>query len=167
MADNKANVTVRIDANSFLLCDGEYMDLELSEGQLYKIQVPVSQHLFEFISSQDSDVKIEKEVDFPESGKSYLVLVKGLKEAVENANTPTAVNDESIKYAVLLKDAGIDKSRSTSSIKRLLESGLLEAKNLVDSAPVILKTGLSKEEAELWKREIEATGAKIDIFCNE
>ena len=51
-----------------------------------KIQVPIGQHLLEFLYTEDPDIKIEKEVDFPESGKSYLVIIKGLKELVDGAN---------------------------------------------------------------------------------
>ena len=51
-----------------------------------KIQVPIGQHLLEFLYTEDPDIKIEKEVDFPESGKSSLVIIKGLKELVDGAN---------------------------------------------------------------------------------
>ena len=81
-----ANVTVRCDADCFLLCDGEYLDIQLDAGKMAKIQVPIGQHLLEFLYTEDPDIKIEKEVDFPESGKSYLVIIKGLKDLVDGAN---------------------------------------------------------------------------------
>ena len=81
-----ANVTVRCDADCFLLCDDEYLDIQLGAGKMAKIQVPIGQHLLEFLYTEDPDIKIEKEVDFPESGKSYLVIIKGLKELVDGAN---------------------------------------------------------------------------------
>ena len=80
-----ANVTIRVDADSMLLCDGEYIDQVLKAGVLTKIQMCPGQHLLEFLYTEDPDIKIEKEVDFPESGKSYLVLIKGLKELVDAA----------------------------------------------------------------------------------
>ena len=80
-----ANVTVRCDADCFLLCDGEYLYIQLGAGKMAKIQVPIGQHLLEFLYTEDPDIKIEKEVDFPESGKSYLVIIKGLKELVDGA----------------------------------------------------------------------------------
>ena len=79
-----ANVTVRADADSFLLCDGEYLDIQLEAGKMTKIQVPIGQHLLEFLYTEDPDIKVEKEVDFPEAGKSYLVIIKELKAAVDN-----------------------------------------------------------------------------------
>ena len=78
-----ANVTIRVDADSLLLCDGEYIDQPFKAGILTKIQLSPGQHLLEFLYTEDPDIKIEKEVDFPESGKSYLVLIKGLKELVD------------------------------------------------------------------------------------
>ena len=80
-----AYVTIRVDADSLLLCDGEYIDQPFKVGALTKIQLPIGQHLLEFLYTEDPDIKIEKEVDFPESGKSYLVLIKGLKELVDAA----------------------------------------------------------------------------------
>ena len=81
-----ANVTVRCDADCFLHCDGEYLDIQLVAGKIAKIQIPIGQHLLEFLYTEDIDIKIEKEVDFPESGKSYLVIIKGLKDLVDGAN---------------------------------------------------------------------------------
>ena len=80
-----ANVTIRVDADSMLLCDGEYIDQVFKAGVLTKIQMCPGQHLLEFLYTEDPDIKIEKEVDFPESGKSYLVLIKGLKDLVDAA----------------------------------------------------------------------------------
>lgn len=85
-APTTANVTVRVDADSILLCDGEYMEIQLPAGKMVKIAVPIGQHLFEFLYAEDPDIKIEKEVDFPEAGKSYLVIVKGLKDLVDGAD---------------------------------------------------------------------------------
>jgi TPR repeat protein len=52
---------------------------------LTKIQLPIGQHLLEFLYTEDPELKIEKEVDFPEAGKSYLVIIKGLNDLVEAA----------------------------------------------------------------------------------
>ena len=97
-----ANVTVRCDADCFLLCDGEYLDIQLGAGRMAKIQVPIGQHLLEFLYTEDPDIKIEKEVDFPESGKSYLVITKGLKDLVDGANAEAqakAAEEEAKKKA--------------------------------------------------------------------
>lgn len=77
-----AHVTVRVDADCFMQCDGEYVDIPLKAGQVCKTELPIGQHLLEFISAENPNVKIEKMVDFPESGKNYLVVITELKAAV-------------------------------------------------------------------------------------
>lgn len=76
-----AIVTVRVDADCFMQCDGEYIDIPLKAGQVSKAELPTGQHLLEFISTENPNVKVEKMVDFPESGKNYLVIVNELKAA--------------------------------------------------------------------------------------
>ena len=77
-----ANVTVRVDADCYMQCDGEYIDIPLKAGQVSKTELPTGQHLLEFISTENANIKVEKMVDFPESGKSYLVVVNELKAAI-------------------------------------------------------------------------------------
>ena len=77
-----ANVTVRVDADCFMQCDGEFVDIQRKAGQVTKTELPTGQHLLEFLSTDNPNVKVEKMVDFPESGKSYLVIVNELKAAV-------------------------------------------------------------------------------------
>ena len=77
-----AHVTVRVDADCFMQCDGEYLDITLKAGQVCKTELPTGQHLLEFLSTENPHVKIEKMVDFPESGKNYLVVITELKAAV-------------------------------------------------------------------------------------
>jgi hypothetical protein len=86
-----ANVTIRVDADSMLLCDGEYMDQQFKAGIITKIQLPTGQHLLEFLSEENPDVKVEKVVDFIEAGKSYLVIVNELKAALSKFHADAAV----------------------------------------------------------------------------
>ena len=77
-----AHVTVRVDADCFMQCDGEYVDIPLKAGQVCKTELPTGQHLLEFLSTENPNVKVEKMVDFPEPGKNYLVVITELKAAV-------------------------------------------------------------------------------------
>jgi hypothetical protein len=79
---NTANITIRVDADCMMLCDGEYVEISLKAGAIAKTQLPIGQHLLEFISEENSNIKIEKMVDFPESDKNYLVIVNELKMAI-------------------------------------------------------------------------------------
>ena len=104
-----ANVTIRVDADSMLLCDGEYIDHPLKAGVLTKIQLPLGQHILEFLYDEDPDIKVEKEVDFPEAGKSYLVLIKDFKNLADEAKRRAAEEEakrtpEALMEAKLLKE---------------------------------------------------------------
>lgn len=77
-----ANISIRVDADAFMQCDGEFVDLPLKAGVMAKTQLPVGQHLLEFFSQETPNIKVEKVVDFPESDKNYLVMVNELKAAV-------------------------------------------------------------------------------------
>ena len=89
--NDTVNVTIRVDADCMLLCDGEYMDQQFKAGVITKIQLPTGQHLLEFLSEENPDVKVEKVVDFIEAGKSYLVMVNELKAALSKFHTDAAV----------------------------------------------------------------------------
>ncbi len=80
-----ANVTVRVDADCFMQCDGEYVDIQLKAGQVVKTELHTGQHLLEFLSTESPNVKVEKMVDFPESGRNYLVVINELKAAIAPA----------------------------------------------------------------------------------
>ena len=58
-----ANVTIRVDADCYLLCDGEFMeDIQIVANQIIKAKLPVGQHILEFMDVADPDVKVEKAV---------------------------------------------------------------------------------------------------------
>ena len=80
-----ANISIRVDANCFLLCDGEFTEIELQAGKITKVQLPVGQHLLEFVDIECPELKMEKVVDWPDEGKSYLVLVNEFKKVVEKS----------------------------------------------------------------------------------
>lgn len=78
----KANVAVLVDADCYMQCDGEYIDIQLKAGRVAKTELPTGQHLLEFLSTENPNIKVDKMVDFPESGKNYLVVVNELKAAI-------------------------------------------------------------------------------------
>ena len=64
--------------------------------------------------------------------------------------------------SVHLASAGEQKIAVIKVVKEVLALGLKEAKDLVDSAPALLKDGLKKEEADVIKKKIEDAGGKIE-----
>ncbi len=64
---------------------------------------------------------------------------------------------------VELTSSGDQKIAVIKVVKEALALGLKEAKDLVDAAPSMLKTGLKKEEAEELKKKIEDAGGKVTL----
>ena len=98
-------------------------------------------------------------------------LVKALEEkfgvsAAAVAAAPAAgaaAAEEKDSYGVELTSAGEDKIPVMKVVKEVLALGLKEAKDLVDGAPVMLKEGMKKAEAEEFKKKLEEAGAKVTL----
>lgn len=69
------------------------------------------------------------------------------------------VVEEKTSFDVILKAAGAAKLQVVKLVKDLTGLGLKEAKELVDGAPKPLKEGVSKDEAEALKKQLEEAGA--------
>ncbi len=79
------------------------------------------------------------------------------------AGGETAAAEEKTSFDVILVEAGGSKLAVVKLVKDLTGLGLKESKDLVDSAPKELKEGVSKEEAEALKTQLEEAGAKVEI----
>lgn len=71
--------------------------------------------------------------------------------------------EEKDAYDVELTAAGDQKIPVMKVVKEALGLGLKEAKDLVDGAPAMLKTGMKKAEAEALKKSLEEAGAKVTL----
>lgn len=71
--------------------------------------------------------------------------------------------EEKDSFTVVLAAAGEQKIAVMKVVKEVLGLGLKEAKDLVDGAPVTLKDGMKKAEAEDLKKKIEEAGGKIEL----
>ncbi|MEI6057641.1 MAG: 50S ribosomal protein L7/L12 [bacterium] len=74
-----------------------------------------------------------------------------------------AAADEKSTADVHLTESGAQKIAVIKVVKEVLALGLKEAKDLVDAAPSLLKAGMKKEEADAFKKAIEAAGGKVDL----
>ncbi|HQI88865.1 MAG TPA: 50S ribosomal protein L7/L12 [Tenuifilum sp.] len=70
---------------------------------------------------------------------------------------------EKTQFDVILKSAGGAKLQVVKLVKELTGLGLKEAKDLVDAAPKAVKEGVSKEEAESLKAQLEEAGAEVEL----
>jgi len=77
--------------------------------------------------------------------------------------TEEAVAEEQTSFDVILTAAGQSKLAVVKLVKELTSLGLKESKELVDSAPKAIKEGVSKDEAEALKSQLEEAGAEVEV----
>ena len=73
------------------------------------------------------------------------------------------VEEEQTSFDVILEGGGEKKIQVIKEVRALTSLGLKEAKDLVDGAPSKVKEGLSKEDAEAVKKQLEDAGAKVKL----
>lgn len=71
--------------------------------------------------------------------------------------------EEKSTFTVELTDAGAQKIAVIKIVKEVLALGLKEAKDKVDGAPVVLKEGMKKAEAEDLQKKIQGAGGKVTL----
>ena len=74
-----------------------------------------------------------------------------------------AAAEEKTEFDVELTEAGANKIKVIKVVRDITGLGLKEAKEAVESAPKVLKEGVSKEEAEAAKKQLEEVGAKVTL----
>jgi len=82
---------------------------------------------------------------------------------VAGAGAEEEVVEEQTEFDVMLTEIGAKKINVIKVVRSLTNLGLKEAKALVESAPVAVLEGISKDDAEEYKTKIEAEGAKVDL----
>lgn len=85
------------------------------------------------------------------------VMVAGAGAAVAEAA------EEKTEFDVILKDAGAKKINVIKVVRSLTGLGLKEAKDAVEGAPTTIKEGISKDDAEAAKKELEEAGAVVEV----
>lgn len=101
-------------------------------------------------------------------------LVKALEEefGVSAAATAVAVAgpaaaaeavEEKTEFDVILKEVGPEKIKVIKVVREVMGLGLAEAKAAVEGAPTTMKEGLSKEDAEALKKQVEEVGGKVEL----
>ena len=103
-------------------------------------------------------------------------LVKALEEKWGVSAAPVAVAgaapaaggaaeaaEEQTEFDVELTEAGAKKINVIKAVREITALGLADAKNLVESAPKVVKEAVSKEEADEMKKKLEEAGAKVTV----
>jgi len=92
----------------------------------------------------------------PAAGGAVMMVGPAAGGAAEEA-------EEKTSFDVILKEFGQKKIQVIKEVRALTGLGLKEAKDLVDNAPKPVKEGLSKEDAEATRDQLEAVGAVVEI----
>jgi len=79
------------------------------------------------------------------------------------AGEAAAAEEEKTEFDVILKSAGDKKINVIKEVRAITGLGLKEAKDLVEAGGKAVKEGVSKEEAETIKKQLEAAGAEIEV----
>lgn len=97
-------------------------------------------------------------------------LVKAIEDEFDvTAAAPVAAAgagdaaDAKSEFDVELTDAGQEKVKVIKEIRDITGKGLLDAKKLVDGAPVIVKEGASEDDANKIKEQLEGVGATVTL----
>jgi len=83
--------------------------------------------------------------------------------AVAGAAVVAEAAEEKTGFDVILKDGGDKKINVIKVVRAMTGLGLKEAKDAVEGAPTTIKEGISKQDAEAAKKELEEAGAAVEI----
>ncbi len=118
--------------------------------------------VIEFISNMSvlelADMIKELEEKFGVSAAAPVAVA-----AAGAAGAEAAPAEEQTEFDVILAGAGDQKIKVIKEVRAITSLGLKEAKELVEGAPLPLKEGVTKEEAEEIKGKIEAVGGAVEI----
>ncbi len=126
----------------------------------------------------------QQAVDLGESGEKYKSLIEkieklsvvelaelvkvlekkfGVSAAAPVATGGAGAAEEKSAFNVIIKSAGDQKINVIKAVREITGLGLKEAKDMAESAPVTVKEGVKKEEAEIMKAKLEAAGATVEL----
>ena len=122
------------------------------------------------IGDRLAGLTLKQAVDLAE----YLKETHGIEAAAGGAvmmtgapTSPTGPGDDKAEekstFDVVLKNSGDKKIQVIKVVRAATGLGLKEAKDLVEAAPKTVKEGLTKDEAEKLKKELEEQGATVEL----
>ncbi|MBW1725340.1 MAG: 50S ribosomal protein L7/L12 [Deltaproteobacteria bacterium] len=118
--------------------------------------------VIEFIANMSvlelSELVKEMEEKFGVSAAAPMVIAGGV-----SADAGGAAEDEKTEFDVILVTFGDKKIQVIKEVRAITGLGLKDAKTLVDEAPKPVKEGVSKDEAEKIKGQLEEAGAQVEI----
>lgn len=96
-------------------------------------------------------------------GVSAAAPVMAFAGGVAAGGDEAVAAEEKSAFDVELTDAGPNKIAVIKVIRELTQVGLKDAKDMVDAAPKVIKEGISKDDAEAWKKKLEEAGGQVNL----
>lgn len=109
---------------------------------------------------------LEEKFGVSAAAAPMMMPVPGLMPGVaaEGAAEEAPAEEEKTEFDVQLKEIGPNKIPVIKEVRAVTGLGLKEAKDAVEAAPNVIKEGVSKEEAEKIKEQLEAVNAVVEIL---
>lgn len=104
---------------------------------------------------------LEEEFGVSAAAPVTVASVQGV-DASAGAASPSDAEEQS-EFSVTLQDIGPNKINVIKAVREETTLGLKEAKELVESAPTVVKEGVTKEIADQLKDKLEGVGAKVSV----
>jgi large subunit ribosomal protein L7/L12 len=111
------------------------------------------------IELRDLNKKIEDEFGITAAAPAMMMAAPAAGAAAPAA----AAEEEKTEFNVVLKDAGANKINVIKAVREVTTLGLKEAKDLVESAPVNVKEGVAKAEADTVRAKLADAGATVEV----
>ncbi len=110
-----------------------------------------------------SNMTVMEVVDLISAMEEKFGVTAAAAVAAAPAAAAVAAVEEKTEFDVVLSSFGENKVSVIKVVRTLTGLGLKEAKDLVEGAPSTVKEGISKDEAEGVKKQLEEAGAKVEV----
>ena len=117
------------------------------------------------IELRDLNKKIEEEFGITAAAPAMMMApaMAGAPAAGGGGAPAAAAEEEKTEFNVVLKETGANKINVIKAVREVTTLGLKEAKDLVESAPVNVKEGIAKAEAETVRQKLTEAGATVEL----
>ena len=127
----------------------------MSGGSLDYFYYTLQDHENDFGDKELNELVQACEAEFGVSAAAGVVVAA--------AAGPAEEVEEKTEFDVELTEVGSERMAVLKALRALTGAGLKEVKDMLDSAPSVIKAGATKEEAENMKAELEKAGAKVTL----
>ncbi len=112
---------------------------------------------------RDLNKRIEEEFGVSAAPIAVAAAPMAVGAAGPAAAAPAEEEEEQTEWAVVLKDMGPNKINVIKAVREVTTLGLKEAKDLVEGAPINVKEGVTKEEAEVAVTKLREAGGTVEL----